>query len=75
MQIFHHAKYTLINIRHDLNCKEMKKVELEWGEKLHFIEYLFNDTHKKGEAYKRAWLGNTKLWHKIMRSLSLEKRS
>ncbi|EPO3698155.1 MULTISPECIES: hypothetical protein [Campylobacter] len=53
----------------------MKKVELEWGEKLHFIEYLFNDTHKKGEAYKRAWLGNTKLWHKIMRSLSLEKRS
>lgn len=75
MQNFHQAKYTLINIRHDANFLEMKKVKLDLGEGLYFLEYTFNDTHKKGENYKRAWLGNTKFWHKIMRSLSLEKRA
>ncbi|ELG8494188.1 DUF1796 family putative cysteine peptidase [Campylobacter vulpis] len=74
MQFFHHAKYTLINIRHDANCKDIKRVELEWGD-LHLIEYSFNDKYPKGEQHKKAWRGNTKCWHKIMRSLALTKKA
>ena len=82
MQTIHNAEYIFVNIRHKQRKIGYKRKIIDFnvggGGGNHIIEYSFNDTHPKGEnrdLNPDFWLGNPKIWKKIMKKFKLQNQT
>lgn len=64
MYQYHHANYTLLNIRHTPQSTQTQRKVISFSKELTLVEYLFNDSLEEGGQW--WWLGNTQEWNHIM---------